>query len=197
MTGSLQAAAGGGDPPAGLRPSNGDRYGHGGGEASAVPTSAGGEASAVLTLADTGVDALRDLLATQALQLVLVDDGAPIPGSYWGEPEAGLIGSTVYVRADTPVHSALHEACHLIVQPPERRAAVHTDATDSVAEEDATCYLQIVLAARLPGVGSDRLMRDMDTWGYTYRLGSTRAWFEHDAEDARAWLGERGLLPAA
>lgn len=89
MTGSLQAAAGGGDPPAGLRPSNGDRYGHGGGEASAVPTSAGGEASAVLTLADTGVDALRDLLATQALQLVLVDDGAPIPGSYWASPRPG------------------------------------------------------------------------------------------------------------
>src|SRR5690606_36005409 len=42
---------------------------------------------------------------------------------------------------DTPVHSMLHEACHLIVLPPERRAAVHTDATDSVAEEDATCYL--------------------------------------------------------
>ena len=154
-------------------------------------------APAVLTLADTGVDALRSLLAIHALQLVLVDDGAPIPGSYWGEPEAGLIGSTVYVRADTPVHSALHEACHLIVQPPERRAAVHTDATDSVAEEDATCYLQIVLAAQLPGVGSDRLMRDMDAWGYTYRLGSTRAWFQHDAEDARTWLDERGLLPAA
>ena len=151
----------------------------------------------VLTLADIDRSHVAALLGGYGLQLVHVDDGAPIPGSYWGEPEAGLIGSTVYVRADTPVHSALHEACHLIVQPPERRAAVHTDATDSVAEEDATCYLQIVLAARLPGVGSDRLMRDMDTWGYTYRLGSTRAWFEHDAEDARAWLGERGLLPAA
>lgn len=171
----------------------------GGADASGAERAAGSEAAAatVLTVGESGVDTLRDLLATHALQLVLVDDGAPIPGSYWGEPEAGLIGSTVYVRADTPVHSALHEACHLIVQPPERRAAVHTDATDSVAEEDATCYLQIVLAAQLPGVGSDRLMRDMDAWGYTYRLGSTRAWFEHDAEDARAWLGERGLLPAA
>jgi hypothetical protein len=88
------------------------------------------------------------------------------------------------------------EACHLIVLPPERRALVHTDATDSVAEEDATCYLQIVLAGQLPGVGSARLMADMDTWGYTYRLGSTRAWFEQDAEDARAWLVERGLLDA-
>jgi hypothetical protein len=33
--------------------------------------------------------------------------------------------------------------------PPERRAQVHTDATDSVAE-DATCYLQIVLAGSCP-----------------------------------------------
>ncbi len=90
----------------------------------------------------------------------------------------------------------LHEACHLIVLPPERRALVHTDATDSVPEEDATCYLQIVLAGQLPGVGSARLMADMDAWGYTYRLGSTRAWFEHDADDARRWLAERGLLPA-
>jgi hypothetical protein len=134
------------------------------------------------------------LLARHALQLHHVADGAPIPGSYWGEPEAGIIASDVYVRNDTPVHSMLHEACHLIVLPPERRALVHTDATDSVPEEDATCYLQIVLAEQLPGVGSAQLMADMDAWGYTYRLGSTRAWFEQDAEDAKAWLIERGLL---
>ena len=95
------------------------------------------------------------------------------------------------------MHSLLHEACHLIVLPPERRALVHTDATDSVAEEDATCYLQIVLADTLPGVGSHRLMADMDAWGYTFRLGSTRAWFEQDAADARIWLETRGLLPLA
>jgi hypothetical protein len=138
-------------------------------------------------------DAVR-LLSGHGLQLHHVAAGAPIPGSYWGEPEAGIIASDVYVRDDTPVHSMLHEACHLIVLPPERRALVHTDATDSVPEEDATCYLQIVLAAQLPGVGSERLMADMDAWGYTYRLGSTQAWFEGDAEDARAWLVERGLL---
>jgi hypothetical protein len=138
-------------------------------------------------------DAVR-LLSGHGLQLHRVAAGAPIPGSYWGEPEAGIIASDVYVRDDTPVHSMLHEACHLIVLPPERRALVHTDATDSVPEEDATCYLQIVLAAQLPGVGSERLMADMDAWGYTYRLGSTQAWFEGDAEDARAWLVERGLL---
>ena len=137
-------------------------------------------------------DAQR-LLAAHELRLHRVAAGEPIPGSYWGEPEAGIIASDVYVRDDTPVHSMLHEACHLIVLPPERRAQVHTDATDSVPEEDATCYLQIVLAGHLPGVGSERLMADMDAWGYTYRLGSTKAWFEQDAEDAKAWLIERGL----
>ncbi len=135
----------------------------------------------------------QQLLSAHGLQLHHVAAGQAIPGTYWGEPEAGIIASNVYVRDDTPVHSMLHEACHLIVLPPERRAQVHTDATDSVPEEDATCYLQIVLAGYLPGVGSARLMADMDAWGYTYRLGSTKAWFEQDAEDAKAWLIERGL----
>ncbi|MCL7714370.1 hypothetical protein [Stenotrophomonas mori] len=152
--------------------------------------------AAILCLGDIAWEEAAALLARHGLRLNRVADGQPIPGSYWGEPEAGIIASDVYARADTPVHSMLHEACHLIVLPPERRAQVHTDATDSVPEEDATCYLQIVLAAQLPGVGSTRLMADMDAWGYTYRLGSTRAWFEQDAEDAKQWLTERGLLEA-
>jgi len=149
-----------------------------------------------LVLGQIAFTEVAGLLSRHGLELVGVEDGAPIPGSYWGEPEAGIIGSTVYARGDTPVHSLLHEACHLIVLPPERRARVHTDATDSVPEEDASCYLQILLADALPGVGRDRLMADMDAWGYSFRLGSTRAWFERDADDARAWLEARGLLPA-
>ena len=149
----------------------------------------------VLRLHDIAFADVAALLARFGLQLHPVADGAPIPGSYWGEPEAGLVGANVHARGDTPVHSLLHEAAHLIVLPPERRAAVHTDATDSVAEEDATCYLQIVLADALPGVGRARLMADMDAWGYTFRLGSAQAWFEQDAEDARRWLLDRGLLP--
>ncbi|WIX07670.1 hypothetical protein [Xanthomonas oryzae] len=156
----------------------------------ATPTS-----TDVLCVADIGLDAPAALLARYGLRLHRVDAGAAIPGSFWGEPEAGIIGCDVYVRDDTPVHSLLHEAGHLIVLPPEKRAAVHTDATDSVEEEDATCYLQILLAEQLPGVGSARLMADMDSWGYTYRLGSTRAWFEQDAENARSWLHARDLLP--
>jgi len=148
----------------------------------------------VLRLADIGFEAPAALLARYGLDLRRVDDGAPIPGSYWGDEEAGIIGTVVHARADTPVHSLLHEACHLIVLPAERRAAVHTDATDSIEEEDATCYLQIVLADELPGVGRDRLMADMDAWGYSFRLGSSRAWFEHDARNARDWLAARRLL---
>ena len=149
----------------------------------------------VLTMADIAFDDAAALLHRYGLALHRVADGESVPGSYWGDSEAGIIGTDVYARGDTPVHSLLHEAGHLIVLPPERRAQVHTDATDSVPEEDATCYLQIVLAGQLPGVGSARLMADMDSWGYTYRLGSTQAWFEQDADDARSWLIERGLLP--
>lgn len=136
---------------------------------------------------------VRRLLDSFGIALAPVPDAQPIPGSYWGEPEAGLVGATVHARRDTPVHSLLHEACHLIVLAPGQRESVHTDATRSVAEEDASCYLQIVLGARLPEVGAERLMCDMDAWGYTFRLGSTRAWFEHDAELTRAWLAAREL----
>ena len=149
----------------------------------------------VLRLADIGFEAPASLLAQYGLELVRVEDGAPIPGSFWGEPEAGVIASTVYARADTPVHSLLHEACHLLVADPAKRASIHTDASDSLEEEDATCYLQIVLADALPGFGRERALADMDAWGYSFRLDSARAWFEHDADDARVFLEQRGLLP--
>jgi hypothetical protein len=149
----------------------------------------------VLRLADIGFEAPAALLGRHGLELVRVEDGAPIPGSYWGEPEAGVIASNVYARPDTPVHSLLHEACHLLVADPARRASIHTDASDSLEEEDATCYLQIVLADALPGLGRERALADMDAWGYSFRLGSARAWFEGDAGDASAFLQARGLLP--
>lgn len=151
-------------------------------------------AATVLRLADIGHEASAALLAHYGLTLQRVADGEAIPGSFWGDEEAGIIGSTVYARDDTPVHSLLHEAGHLLALSPDRRPDVHTDATDSVEEEDATCYLQIVLADHLPGVGRDRLMADMDAWGYSFRLGSTRAWFEQDAGDALAFLQARGLV---
>ena len=150
----------------------------------------------MLTLADIDFGDAAALLARYGLELVRVADGEPIPGSYWGECEAGLVGATVHARGDTPVHSLLHEAAHLIVLPPERRAAVHTDATDSVEEEDAVCVLQALLGDELPGVGHERVLMDMDAWGYTFRLGSARAYFERDSESAWAWLRARGLVDA-
>lgn len=153
-------------------------------------------APAMLTLADIGFEAPAALLARYGLTLHRITDGTPIPGSYWGECEAGLIGSDVYARSDTPVHSLLHEASHLIVLPPERRAQVHTDATDSIEEEDAVCVLQALLGDALPGVGAARVLADMDGWGYTFRLGSAQAYFDHDATSAWAWLHARGLADA-
>lgn len=163
--------------------------------AASVPASPakGPDEDSVLRMRDVGFQAAACLLESHGLSLVEVADDVPIPGSFWGGDEAGLIGTQVFARPGTPVHSLLHEACHLIVMPLERRGAVHTDATDCDREEDATCCLQIILADRLPGVGRDRLMADMDAWGYSFRLGSCRAWFEHDAEDARGFLRARGL----
>ena len=152
--------------------------------------------STVLQMDDIDVDDVASLLARYGLALEQVANGDPIPGSYWGECEAGIVGSTVYARRDTPVHSLLHEACHLIVLPPDRRKGVHTDATDSIEEEDAVCVLQGLLGDALAGVGRDRVLADMDAWGYTFRLGSARAYVEHDAESAWTWLQMRGLVDA-
>lgn len=152
---------------------------------------------AVLRMADIVWQDAAALLARYGLILRRVADGAPIPGSYWGEDEAGIIGSDVFARRDTPVHSLLHEAGHLIVLPPERRAEVHTDATDSIDEENAVCVLQALLADALPGTGRARILADMDAWGYTFRLGSAAAYVERDAQEAWAWLRLRGLVDAA
>lgn len=138
--------------------------------------------------------ALQRLLGPHGLSIAAVADGAPIPGSYWGESEAGLVGAALHLRADTPVHSALHEACHFLCMDAERRAGLHTDAGGDDVEEAAVCYLQCLLAESLEGYSRARLFADMDAWGYHFRLGSTQAWFERDSEDAQAWLQRRGLL---
>lgn len=137
--------------------------------------------------------ALTALLARYGLQLQCLAGQPAIPGSYWGAPEAGLVGTTVYVRADTPLHSALHEAAHAVCMDEARRAGLHTDAGGDYAEENAVCYLQILLARQL-GVSARDACGDMDAWGYTFRLGSAYAWFTQDAEDARAWLLRHGLI---
>ncbi len=120
-----------------------------------------------------------------------------IPGSYWGDSEAGLRGDRLYARFDTPVHSILHEACHYICMAPERRAELDRDAGGDDLEESAVCYLQVLLADELPGVGRARLWADMDAWGYSFRLGKAQAWFAEDADDARLWLRKHALIDAS
>ena len=139
---------------------------------------------------------IRDLVVRYGAGLVECAASETLPGSYWGDSEAGLRGSGIFVRADTPLHSLLHELGHFICMSPERRAGLDRDAGGDDAEECAVCYLQIVLADQVAGFGRARMLADMDAWGYTFRLGSTRAWFESDAEDAHAFLAARGLLPA-
>jgi len=150
--------------------------------------------SSVIAVDEIIIEELQALLALFDLQLELVTDGHAIPGSYWGESEAGLIGNNLYARIDTPVHSVLHEASHYICMDNRRRAALHRDAGGDHDEENAVCYLQIVLAEHLSGYCSDRMMFDMDAWGYTFRLGSAHAWFAHEAEDARQWLIKHQLI---
>lgn len=150
----------------------------------------------VLCLSDSDRQALHALLQRYGLFMTLLKPGEAIPGSHWGESEAGLVGNRLYARPDTPLHSVLHEASHYVCMTPARRAGLHTDAGGDDVEENAVCYLQILLADQVAGFGRARMLADMDAWGYSFRLGSARAWFEQDAEDARAWLVAHGLITA-
>jgi hypothetical protein len=148
----------------------------------------------VVTVADVGEAALAGLVRSYGLEMVLQRPGEPITGSFWGDSEAGVVGRVVYVRPDTPVHSFLHETCHVICMDEARRAGLDRDAGGDDLEEAAVCYLQVLLADLIAGVGRVRIMADMDAWGYSFRLGSTREWFENDAEDALEFLLKHGLV---
>lgn len=148
----------------------------------------------VLTIADVPRAALDTLLGKYGLSLRLQRDDEAITGSYWGESEAGVVGKSVHARSDTPIHSLLHETCHIVCMSAGRRANLDTDAGGDDLEEAAVCYLQVLLADDIASCGRDRLMADMDEWGYSFRLGDTRSWFENDAEDARKWLIENLLI---
>lgn len=147
--------------------------------------------SLVLRINASGWTCLEDLLSPAGLLIERVPDAQQIPGSHWGDEEAGLIRHTLYARSDTPVHSVLHEASHWFLMSPERRAVLHTDAKGSAVEEMAVCYLQILLADLIVCMGRDRMFFDMDRWGYSFRAGSSRKWFETDAQDALLYLTEK------
>jgi len=147
-----------------------------------------------VTRVESHLPAVTQLLSRYRLEPVALAHDDEIPGSYWGESEAGLVGNRIYFRPDTPLHSVLHEACHFICMDDARRTQLERDAGGDYDEENAVCYLQILLADEIPGVGRQRLCDDMDAWGYSFRLGSARAWFEGDAEDARIWLVDFGVI---
>jgi|TARA_R110000822_G_scaffold1531_3_gene6967 hypothetical protein len=151
----------------------------------------------VLRCAALKASALEVWVAARGMQLHWVAADTTIPGSYWGDEEAGLIGDRLHVRPDTPVHSLLHELAHWLCMDAERRATVDTDACGSDTEEHAVCYLQALLAPTVPGYSRARLFADMDAWGYHFIQGSAAAWFDTDSDDALAYLRTHGLVDAA
>jgi len=148
----------------------------------------------VLRLQDCDRRALVELLQRYRLELEICAPNSTIPGSFWGDDEAGLIRNRLYARGDTPLHSILHETCHYICMQPSRRLTLDTDAGSDDSEENAVCYLQVLLADELTDLGRERMFADMDAWGYSFRLGNSRAWFENDAEDALNWLQTQALI---
>jgi hypothetical protein len=137
---------------------------------------------------------LEQLLSHYHLQINWLTKNAKISGSWFGEPEAGIIQNQLYVRPDTPIHSALHESCHYICMDSLRRQQLNTNAAGDYDEENAVCYLQILLVNYLPFMSQQQMMNDMDDWGYTFRLGSAQRWFYEDAKEAQAWLYHYHLI---
>lgn len=148
----------------------------------------------MITIRDVSLDNVRQLLQRYSLQLVIVADDSNIPGSFWGDSEAGLIDTQLYVQNATPLHSLLHEACHYVCMDSSRRNNLHTNAGGDYDEENAVCYLQILLADFVHPLNKSGLMADMNEWGYSFRLGSAEKWFAKDAEDARMWLIKHELI---
>ena len=107
-------------------------------------------ANSVVRYRDGDTAALAALLARFGLSIRRSPEQAPIPGSFWGDEEAGLLGDCLVLRSDTPLHSILHEACHYICMDASRRSGLDTDAGGDYDEENAVCYLQILLAGLLP-----------------------------------------------
>ena len=133
-------------------------------------------------------NSIKDLLSHYGIQINSVNSDEDIPYSFWGNPEAGRVCEQLYARGDTPLHSILHEACHYVCMPTHQRTLTQVDAKGSAMEENATCYLQLLLANYIEGYSRSQLMEDMDDWGYSFRLGSAQAWFSLDAEDVHQWL---------
>jgi hypothetical protein len=155
------------------------------------------ETIGVLRFRDINSREIENLLAKYDLQLSLIAEDSDIPGSFWGDEEAGLIGEQLFIRSDTPIHSILHEASHFICMDTIRRQLLDTNAGSNTDEENAVCYLQILLSDDLSLVGRQLMMQDMDRWQYSFRLGTASAWFSHDADDTRQWLIDHNIIDSS
>ena len=148
-------------------------------------------------LIDSNQDELGSLLSRFGIVINVISPELEIPGSFWGDEEAGLIRNQLYARPDTPIHSILHESCHYVCMDECRRSLLHTNAGGSADEENAVCYLQILLSDHLSFTNRTKMMKEMDSWGYSFRLGSSKVWFESDASETADWLIEHKLINRA
>lgn len=153
-------------------------------------------AAQVKRVCDLAPDSIAALCERYCIALTWLAAAEPMTDSYWGAPEAGISHCGITLRADTPVHSWLHELCHIVCMSAARRSRFSRNAGGSALEECAVCYLQVLLAQRLPEFSAARCLADMDAWGYSFREGSAAAWFEGDGRDARDWLLTHGLIDA-
>jgi len=151
----------------------------------------------VMCARDVPGDEIRALIDRYGVRFEELDADVPIETSFWGEPEAGISRSGLQFRADTPVHSVLHELCHIVCMTAARRAKLERSAGGTVSEECAVCYLQVLLAEHIRDFGSQRCLADMDSWGYSFREGCAAAWFGGDGSEARQWLMAHGLIDLA
>ncbi len=137
---------------------------------------------------------IDDLSRRYCFRVKKVDLSQKIPGSFWGGDEAGFIKNTLFFRDSTPLHSIFHEVCHYVCMDGDRRKNLYSDAKSSIIEENGVCYLQILLSNYYSSVGIERMQNDMDRWGYSFRFGSAKNWFEKDASDAFEWLLKHRLI---
>ena len=143
---------------------------------------------------DIDVGSLSTVLRIHGIEIKEIAKNHPIPYSYWGAPEAGRKSNKLYIRHDTPVHSILHETCHFVCMPKNQLRDDRVDASGSPAAENACCYLQILISDHVHGFNREIHMKNMDEWGYSFRLGSAAAWFSQDAEDAKEWLVSQNII---
>ena len=78
---------------------------------------------------------LSEFLGRFDLDLIVQSTDEVIAGSFWGDTEAGIVGHSVFVRPDTPVHSLLHESSHVICMDGDRRSRLDRDAGGDDLEE--------------------------------------------------------------